>query len=45
MRIAMGDLKLWSMVVLCPSSKPYELAKGIKVRSLDCLVQGMSLFG
>ena len=45
MRIAMEDLKLSSMVVVCPRSKPYELAKGIKVRSLDCLIQGMDIFG
>ena len=44
MRIAMSDLKLSSMVVLCPASKPYDLGPGIKVRSLDSLVRGMDLF-
>lgn len=44
MRIAMRDLKLKSMVVLCPSTKPYDLAPGIRVRSLDTLIQGMDLF-
>lgn len=44
MRIAMNDLKLSSMVVLCPTTKPYALASGINVRSLDSLAEGMNLF-
>ncbi len=44
MRIAMNDLKLRSMVVLCPATKPYDLAPGIRVRALDTVVQGMDLF-
>lgn len=44
MRIAMSDLKLKSMVVLCPDTKPYDLAPGVRVRSLDTLVEGMGLF-
>ncbi len=40
----MNDLKFKAMVVLCPASKPYDLAPGIKVRSLDTVVLGMDLF-
>jgi predicted AAA+ superfamily ATPase len=44
MRIAMNDLKLRSMVVFCPTTKPYDLAPGIRVRSLDTVTEGMDLF-
>ena len=44
MRIAMRDLNLTSMVVLCPATKPYDLAPGIRVRPLDSLTRGMDLF-
>ena len=44
MRIAMRDLKLKSMVVFCPATKPYDLAPRIRVRSLNTVVEGMDIF-
>ena len=41
---AMRDLKLKSMVVFCPATKPYDLAPGIRVRSLNTVVEGMDIF-